>query len=354
MKKILILTRFDDKGASSRYRFYQFIPYLNNNDFDIKVSYLLSNNYLKYIYSGKTIKKIIFILQSYIKRIIILTTANNYDLIWIEKENFPWFPFILENFFLKKFSAFVIDFDDPVFHTYDQYSNILIRKIYKNKIAKIMKSSNFVVAGNYYIADYALKKGVNNVKVIPTVVDHEKYLSKKNSSNNKFTIGWIGSPSTARHIKVAKKAIIQICSDSNIEFVAIGPNSSDLKDIPVKIIPWLEETENSNLIKFDIGIMPLPDTPWERGKCGFKIIQYMASGIPVIASPVGINNHIVDHGINGFLANNSFDWVKYIKKLKNDPALRKSMGLAGQKKVKENYSLEMIAPKILKILSKSI
>ena len=353
MKKILILTRFDTQGASSRYRFYQFIPYLKKNNFDVNISYLLSNNYLGYIYNGKKLKKNISILISYIKRIIILFKVKNYDLIWVEKENFPWIPFCIENYFINKFPTYVIDFDDPIFHTYDQYPNKFLRKIYKNKISKIMQSSNLVVAGNYYISNYAKRNGVKNVKVIPTVVNHEKYLSKSDNNHHpKFTIGWIGSPSTARHIQVAKEALIKICSDSNVQFLVIGANSSDLNDIPAKIIPWLEETENSNLSKFDVGIMPLPDTPWERGKCGFKIIQYMASSIPVIASPVGINNHIVDHGINGFLAKDSSEWIKYIEILKNDSELRISMGLAGQKKVKEKYSLSNIAPKISMLLEK--
>ena len=352
MKKILILTRFDTQGASSRYRFYQFIPYLKKNNFDVNISYLLSNNYLGYIYSGKKLKKNISILISYIKIIIILFRLKNYELIWVDKEIFPWFPFCIENFFINKFPPYVVDFDDPIFHTYDQYPNKLIRNIYKNKISKIMQSSNLVIAGNYYIANYAKKVGAQNVKIIPTVVNHEKYLSKRNAFSSKFTIGWIGSPSTARHMQVAKNALINICSDSKVQFLAIGPNSSDLKDIPAKIIPWLEETENENLLKFDVGIMPLPDTPWEKGKCGFKIIQYMASGIPVIASPVGINNHIVDHGINGYLAKDSYEWIKYIKILKNDSELRKTMGLAGQKKVKEKYSLRKTAPEICMLLEK--
>ena len=166
MKKILILTRFDTQGASSRYRFYQFIPYLKKNNFDVNISYLLSNNYLGYIYNGKKLKKNISILISYIKRIIILFKVKNYDLIWVEKENFPWIPFCIENYFINKFPTYVIDFDDPIFHTYDQYPNKFLRKIYKNKISKIMQSSNLVVAGNYYIANYAKRNGVKNVKVI--------------------------------------------------------------------------------------------------------------------------------------------------------------------------------------------
>ena len=133
----------------------------------------------------------------------------------------------------------------------------------------------------------------------------------------------------------------------------MGALQSDLDEIPGKLIPWNAETETKELTCFDVGIMPLPDTPWEKGKCGFKIIQYMAAGLPVIASPVGVNSEIVDHGISGFLASSTKEWVKYLGILKGDPGLRRTMGVAGRGIVEEKYSLEKVAPKLVSILKEA-
>ena len=254
---------------------------------------------------------------------------------------------------------YIVDYDDAIFHNYDQHRFSIIGKLFGNKIKKVMRGAAAVVAGNRYIADYAREAGANLVETIPTVLDLGKYQQAHRKRNSRFTIGWIGSPSTSRHLRVAESALKEVCpkdpSDRNgaVQVVAIGAQPTDLCDLPASVIPWSEETEAEDLRSFDVGIMPLPDTEWERGKCGFKLIQYMACGLPVIASPVGVNKEIIDHGVNGFLAGGTEEWIEYLQKLRENPDLCLKMGAAGRKKVENEYSLQAAAPRLVKLLQEA-
>jgi glycosyltransferase involved in cell wall biosynthesis len=216
-----------------------------------------------------------------------------------------------------------------------------------------MARSTVVVAGNRYIEDYAQRAGAQKVEILPTVLDLSRYRMKDTIDSPSFTIGWVGSPSTSKHMSIAARALTNFCRNENVEFRAMGALQRDLDEIPGKLIPWNAETETEELTRFDVGIMPLPDTPWERGKCGFKIIQYMAAGLPVIASPVGVNSEIVEHGVNGFLARDTKEWIEYFGILREDSNLRRRMGILGREKVEEKYSLDVIAPRLIAILEEA-
>ena len=351
--KILLLTRYDHSGPSSRYRFYQFLPHLDKQGFDISIYPLFNDKYVKNLYSNHPKKTFLNPLSGYTKRICKILLDHSFDLVWMEKEAFPWIPAFLETVLYKKSVPYITDYDDAVFHRYDQHSNFLVRSLLSRKIEKIIPHSTGVVVGNQYIADYAQRVSAQKVEILPTVLDLSKYRMKKTIYTPSFKIGWVGSPTTSRHIKIAAKALNIFCQKPHVEFRAIGALQKDLDKIPGKRIPWSSETETEELTRFDVGIMPLPNTPWERGKCGLKIIQYMAAGLPVIASPVGVNSEIVDHGINGFLARETKEWIEYFEILREDSNLRRKMGILGRKKVEEKYSLDVIAPRLIAILEEA-
>jgi glycosyltransferase involved in cell wall biosynthesis len=189
------------------------------------------------------------------------------------------------------------------------------------------------------------------VEVIPTVIDLANYPLKDSGSASKvFTIGWIGSPSTARYLKAIAPALAELCKGGRARVCLVGSGPIDLKDVPVEVIAWDEKTEVDEIRRFDVGIMPLPDEPWARGKCGFKLIQYMACGLPVVASPVGVNSEIVDDGVNGYLASTTDEWVSALEALMADAELRRQMGAAGRKRVEEKYCLAVTAPKFVELL----
>ena len=204
-----------------------------------------------------------------------------------------------------------------------------------------MRNAYCVIAGNAYLAERARIAGAKRVVVIPTVVDHERYSTGKHSSQA-ITIGWIGSPTTQRYVEHLLPVLQRLRQESDFRLLLVGATEdivSKLSGIDVDVEPWSEDTETSLIKKMDIGIMPLKDGPWERGKCGYKLIQYMASGVPVIASPVGVNPSIVDGSGCGLLADSFSEWQESFSRLINDPQQRRRFGDAGRASVKERFSL---------------
>ena len=339
--KILILPRYENLAASSRFRFYQYIPKLKEIGWDITVKPLLSNNYVKYLYFNKSLK---FgeIFKSYLNRINNLLRNNRFDIVWLQQEALPWIPYFIETLLLKSSKKLVTDYDDAFFHRYDLHKNKIVRTILKNKIDSVMAVSDLILAGNDYLASRAaLNNSFKRITIFPTVVDTAKYTIRKNVRKNKeFTIGWIGSPGTEKYLNVVSGVLNEIVKFGKIKISLIGAKNFKNDDGNINFIKWNEKTEVEEISKFDVGIMPLLDNPWERGKCGFKLIQYFACGIPVIGSPIGINNKIISHGQNGFLAKDITQWRQSLIYFINNRERAKEMGLKGRKLVEKKYSLK--------------
>ena len=246
---------------------------------------------------------------------------------------------------------YILDYDDAIFHRYDQHKNILIRFFLSNKIAKLMLHADTVISGNNYIADYANKFAQKEKIIIPTAVNIDLYDQTLSEKNQQFTIVWIGTQSTAKYVESVSEALKEVCIKTNGKFIMIGARA-DLPGVPVEFIEWSEVEEIKHLKSCHVGIMPLPDQHWERGKCGFKIIQYMASKIPVIASPVGVNSSIIEHGVNGYLASSRRAWVECLYKVYNK--CDDSLEINGYKNIVNNYSFSQTSPALLEILRNNI
>ena len=350
--RVLALTRYSSLGPSSRVRFYQYIPSLISGGMDLQVSPLLGDNYVRNLYGGKH-QPFFSVLGAYASRIANLLNSRHFDLLWIEKELFPWLPIRLENLLLQRSIPRVVDYDDAVFHRYDQHHNRMIRVLLGRKIDAIMRQATTVVAGNDYLAERAGQAGASRIERLPSVVDIDRYMIKE-KTGEQFRIGWIGSPVTAPYLGLIKDALEEVIKRTSARLVLVGAGEQDmLPGISKEILPWSENSEVAHIQSFDVGIMPLPDGPFEQGKCGYKLIQYMACGLPVIASPVGVNTRIVEQGKTGFRASSTAEWVEDLVMLFNDNGLRTTLGRAGRKKVEEEYSLQVTAPRLLEILSKA-
>jgi glycosyltransferase involved in cell wall biosynthesis len=269
----------------------------------------------------------------------------------VEYELLPFFPALFERWLAWRGCRLVVDYDDALFHQYDQHANPWVRRLLGGKIATVMRLANTVVVGNAYLASYARQVGAKRVEMIPTVINLARYPATPPVSDPPvFTIGWIGSPSTARYLRDIAPALAEVCKGGRARVRLIGSGPIDLPGVPVEVLPWREDTEVDEMRRFDVGIMPLLDEPWARGKCGFKLIQYMACGLPVVASPVGVNAEIVEDGVNGSLATTTANWVQSLKALRADVEMRKRMGVAGRRRVEERYCLGVAAPKLVALL----
>jgi glycosyltransferase involved in cell wall biosynthesis len=215
----------------------------------------------------------------------------------------------------------------------------------------VLANAAHVIGGSSYLVDYA-KRFNQNVSYVPTVVDSTIYNKTKHFTDNPtFTIGWIGSPSTAVYLNLIVPALKSISATQNVRIVLIGAGNFSMQGISFEAKEWSEQDEIAMMLEFDVGIMPLSNDEWSKGKCGFKLIQYMACGLPVIASPVGVNTNIVTHGENGFLANAINDWEQALVTLINNKALCQKMGQKGRVIFEKHYSLAVNAPKLINIIS---
>jgi len=341
-------------GASSRVRFLQYLPYLEDEGIDVKVSSLFSNDYLQALYQGAAQKRRALALAGLLNRLRAITYAHNYDLVWIEKELIPFIPPFLELALSRRGVPYAVDFDDAIFHQYDRHRSRMVRRVLGKKIDTIMAQAAVVLAGNSYLAERARLAGARRIEVLPSVVDCDRYEAIHREPAASTTIGWIGTPKTTRYLRALDPVWQVVASSSDVKFVAIGANASDLRGTPWQAWDWSEEGEVKAIQSFDIGIMPLDASPWERGKCGYKLIQYMACGLPVVASPVGANSDIVEQGVTGLLPNSKQQWSADLLRLINDRALRVKLGCAARSHVERHFSVQTFAPRLKRVLAETL
>jgi glycosyltransferase involved in cell wall biosynthesis len=345
----LFLTKYSREGASSRYRFLQYFPFLEAGGIACAFSPLTDAKYLEHLYAFGRGRAGDF-ARSLFRRLGALRTVAKYDVVVIEYEILPYFPPIFENMLRKALIPYIVNYDDAVFYRYSLHPNALVKRVLGGKIDAVMRSADLVLAGNDYLADYARKAGARRTEVLPTVVDLVRYPGLPAGRNDTFTIGWIGSPTTTKYLEEIAPALAEVCASGRAKLVLIGSGPVKLPGVPVEVRPWSEDREVSDLESCDAGIMPLDDGLWERGKCGLKLVQYMACGLPVVVSPVGMNSRLVQDGVNGFLAKDTAGWVKALAALRDDRALRQRMGQLGRKIVEAEYSLQVAAPRLAELI----
>lgn len=325
----------------------QYRPFLEAAGFDVDLKSFFDADYLPSLYAGRKPSSAIW--RSYPRRVQDLLQAKGKpDLVWLEKEALPWVPSVLEGRFMPSGIPVVSDFDDAVFHRYDMHRLKPVRALLGRKFTHVMKNSACVFAGNAYLADYARDAGATAIEIVPTVVDVAHYWVKAHRDvDAEPVIGWIGTPSTWREcVEPFLPVFRDVAQTYGARIEAVGARMTSGEEAGIHFLPWSEEGEIERINAMDIGVMPLPDTPWMRGKCGYKLIQYMACGLPVVASPVGVNADIVEHGVNGFFAETPDDWSRALKTLIGNPDLRRQMGAAGRKRVEERYSLQVYGPRV--------
>lgn len=306
---------------------------------------------------GHLFVKIFGFLAGTARRIGTLFTLSQYDFVFIHRECLPLGPPVWEWTIAKVFGKKIIyDFDDAIWlpNTSEENSFSGFLK-YNQKVASICSWSYKVSCGNNFLADYARQFNAH-VVMNPTTVDtellHNPALHEKGKPE-KVTIGWTGTQSTLPYI-ISLLPVFDVLHNkyqNHFRLLIIANKEPDVSRPFMEFIPWNKKNEVADLCTIDIGVMPLTDDDWSKGKCGFKALQYMALEIGTVASAVGVNAEIIDHEVSGFLCRTEKDWVNCLERLMSNPELRKSIGIKGRQKVISHYSVSSNTSNFLDLFS---
>jgi glycosyltransferase involved in cell wall biosynthesis len=357
LQKILFLTPSPVESASERYRVYQFLPYFERRGYLCVVRPFASRALHRAIQQGQLAAKLLYTPLCYLRRMTALAEISRCAAVVVHRGIFP-FPWpSAEALFLGGKAKVIFDFDDAIHIGHQNTANAKYPWIYKLKygsgINGMLRKSGHVIAGNQTLADYAMRFNAH-VSIIPTVVDLERYTYQppQAASEDMLTIGWVGSRSTSPYLLEVEGALRRLCEmhPGRIRFRFYGDPQRQFRLPNCESLPFSLATEIADLRRIDIGIMPLPDNDWTRGKCAFKAIQYMALGIPTVTSPVGMARELVRDEGNGLWAKTGEEWLNALHRLVCDPQLRRRLAAEARRTVEAHYSLQVWGPRFVEVL----
>jgi len=334
--RALFLPQTAERGPSSRYRVYQLLPRLRQLGIDCEVSPGIDAALYDDIYLRRTRSKAAALRAIWHRRCADLQRTTDFDVVVVQKGFFPGLYAGLERQIAAR-RPVVFDFDDAIWLP-RQGGNPILRRLHREgTVQEILRRATGVIAGNEFLADYA-RQFAGTVTVVPSAVELARYRRGAGT-----TVGWIGSRSTLPYLRPLAPVFQELGITPRV--IAAG-----IPDFPADFRPWQLETEVAELAGLGIGVAPLPDNQWERGKCGVKILQYMASGLPVVASPVGVQRELVRDGVTGFHATTPAEWRDRLRQLLADAALRQRLGDAGRELVAKYYDVPVAAARVAKVL----
>ena len=356
--KVLALSPIPEEGAGCRFRVAQYIPYLREAGFDVTISAFYTPAFFQVVYRrGHYAKKAaMFLLQS-ARRLLELLSVTQYDLVLLYREAIPLGPPVLERLIAARGIPIVYDFDDAIFLPNVSEANKAISFLKDpGRVAAILKLSSEVIVGNEFLADYA-RRYTDSVTVIPTAVDTTRFRPRASErrDGDPLVVGWIGSPTTFPYLEGLAGVLRTVAERHQFVLKVSGAGRPvNFPGVNVQEVPWSMSDEVTLFNSCDVGVYPLTDDDWSRGKCGFKAIQCMACGVPVVAAAVGVNREIIEDGVNSFLASTPDEWVAKLGRLLSDTGLRTRMATAGRRTIEERYSLHVTAPRITAVLAASL
>jgi glycosyltransferase involved in cell wall biosynthesis len=335
--------------GGQRYRIEQWAPRLEAEGISISYSPFLDPSDLDVFWKqGRVGAKTRAVLKGYARRLRDLQTYEDFDVVFVYREaallGTGWFERLV-----ARRCPIVFDFDDAIYlpATSDVNKSFAFLKR-TSKVPALCRMASAVTVGNGHLASFAQQHNPV-VEVVPSTIDTDEYQVPPPPSNRRPVVGWTGSPTTVRYLLALGPALRRLRQVCDFELLVIGASAA-IEGVDVRVVPWQAETEVADLRVVDVGLMPLPDDEWTKGKCGLKALQYMGLGIPPVVSPVGTNLQIVEDGINGFHARSDEDWVDRIAILLRDPALRRRLGTAARTRVEHCYSARVHAPRLAALL----
>jgi glycosyltransferase involved in cell wall biosynthesis len=334
--KITYYSKYSAIGPSSRYRAFQYADLFRSSGFDFRISELFDDHYfdiLRTSGAARNLKKIPYTLARFSLRKKQLK-ADSSDLAVIEQQLFPYLPFVIEQKYLPE--RFIVEFDDAIYLTHPK------------KLPRILAAADAIIAGNETLADFARPLN-QNVHVVPTALNTSVFRPATKRARNKVIVGWSGLEYNFPYLKLIAPVLRRIVEQYSVEVMILSGSAPIGLEFPFRFEQWNPEREVEQLNQFDIGLMPLKMDDWCKGKCGFKLLQYMSLEIPSIATPVGVNQQIIQHRINGFLAHEIIDWESCLSELVTNAALRENVGKAARATVMEQYSTDVWFPRLAAI-----
>ncbi len=358
-KKILFIVHHRlQRSPGQRFRFEQYLPALREAGYEVEISNILSEKDDKIFYSsGNYLGKFRIMAQSFIQRMTDAQRSKEFDVVFVYREAFMLGTILFEGLFAQSSAKLVFDFDDSIWinDTSEGNKNLSWMKN-PDKTRGIIKLADTVIVGNEYLANYSHQFNPQTV-IIPTTIDtsYHKPLPDK-SHRATVCIGWTGTSTTLRHFIDIEPVLLQIKQKygDRVCFKLINNVEYRNHDLELETTQWSLDREIEDLSDIDIGIMPLPDDQWAKGKCGFKGLQYMALEIPTIMSPVGVNTSIIQHGENGYLASSPEEWLSTLSMLIESAELRRTIGQNGRKTIIEHYSVESMKDRYVELFDNLI
>lgn len=352
--RALVLTRYESKGASSRVRLIQFVPTFEKFT-TVRVQSLFSNSYVDGIGKRPKPAQLIYGFPGLVKRLaflgMLIAKRRSFDLVILQQELFPFVPAWVESWMLRRIGAgnLIIDIDDGNQIRYQQ-SNLLVRALCGGKFEALWSRSKAVVCGSQQLLDDVIPhKGGNGETILIPSVPPESTLriQRKIQAPPPFIIGWIGSPSTAEDLSIIRKPLTEISEDFDIELHVVGAEIESSQYFKISCSPWTHEAELNLLRRMHVGVMPLAETEYRKRKCGYKLIQYMSAGLPVVASDVGGNADIIAKEMlrGGFIAASDDDWSDALRRLISDDFLRDTVGSEAKQIATEWFSFHEASSK---------
>ena len=360
-KKILFIVQHRyNRSPGQRYRCEQYIKYLEERGFECTYSptILTKEEDIALYESHSMFSKANILLKSFIRRWNDLWRSSDYDIIYIYREAFMTGSLFFEKRFKKSGAKIVFDFDDAIWLPSVSAANRSLAWLKKpEKVKEIIRLSDVVIAGNTYLSAYATQFN-KNVVIFPSTIDLDYYKlpAKSLIEKDAVTIGWSGSHTTVEHFETIVPVLKKLKEKfgMKVKFVVYGDAQYKNEELQINGLPWSAESEVNMISSFDIGIMPLPDNEWTRGKCAMKGLQYMGLSIPAVLSAVGMNNDVIEDGVNGYLIYNDNQWEEKLSTLIEDKVLRKKMGAKGRETVEQKYAAQSLKDRYIEIFDSTL
>lgn len=356
-KKILIVCPYPfDTAPSQRLKYEQYISFFNENGFHVTIKPFMSLSFWDIVYkNGHLFEKITWTIIGYLRRCMLAFQLAQYDIVyihlWVTPFGLPLFEWIYRRFSKR----IIFDIDDLIYlGTASLQNNFISLLKGKNKPLFLIKNADHVITCTPYLDSFVRKYNQHTTDISSTI-NTDKYIPVNTYSNTfPITLGWSGSHSTSKYLHLIKNVLKRLRMEYSFRILVIGEAKMQMEGLDIESVPWNKNDEVEQLQRIDIGLYPLPDETWVNGKSGLKALQYMALGIPTVASAVGANFRIIENGSSGFLVKTEEEWIQRLRDLIENPDLRKRTGTAARKKVEESFSVKINRAVYLQILKQTI